>query len=106
MDIQGKVALVTGGASGIGSAVARDLARRGAKAVALVDQSDRVAELAAQLDQEAGRKVAHPFLGNVIAARKRPRELAIASSVAELSSPCTLGCTTTARSMPMIVAIF
>jgi len=27
-------ALVTGGASGIGSAVARDLARRGAKAVA------------------------------------------------------------------------
>ena len=66
MEIQGKVALVTGGASGIGSAVARDLARRGAKAVALVDQSDRVAEIAAQLDQEAGRKVAHPFLGNVI----------------------------------------
>ncbi len=66
MDIQGKVALVTGGASGIGSAVARDLARRGVKAVALVDQSDRLAEIAVQLDQEAGRKVAHPFLGNVI----------------------------------------
>jgi 3-oxoacyl-[acyl-carrier protein] reductase len=66
MDIQGKVALVTGAASGIGNAVARDLARRGAKAVALVDQSDRLAEIAAQLDQEAGRKVAHPFLGNAI----------------------------------------
>ena len=26
----------------------------------------------------------------------------MASSVAELSNPCTLGCTTTARSMPMI----
>ncbi len=66
MDLQGKVALVTGGASGIGSAVARDLARRGAKTVALVDQSDRIAEVAEEINQGAGRKVAQPFLGNAI----------------------------------------
>jgi len=37
MNIQGKCAIVTGAASGIGQAVAFELAERGARAVALVD---------------------------------------------------------------------
>jgi hypothetical protein len=38
--------------------------------------------------------------------RKFPLEFLIASSVAELSRPCTLGWTTTARSTPMTASIF
>lgn len=45
MQIQGQVALVTGGASGLGEATARELARLGAKVAVL----DRNAELAAKV---------------------------------------------------------
>ena len=38
MNIQGKCAVVTGAGSGIGQAVAVELAERGVKAVALVDR--------------------------------------------------------------------
>ena len=41
-NIAQKVAIVTGAASGIGEAVVRELAYRGAKAVLLVDRSERV----------------------------------------------------------------
>jgi NAD(P)-dependent dehydrogenase (short-subunit alcohol dehydrogenase family) len=50
MDIEGKAALVTGGASGLGAATARELARRGAKVAVL----DRNAEGAAALAAEIG----------------------------------------------------
>lgn len=50
MDIAGKAALVTGGASGLGAATARELARRGAKVAVL----DRNAEGAAQVAAEIG----------------------------------------------------
>ncbi len=43
MDIQGQAALVTGGASGLGEATARELARRGAK-VAVLDVNLALAE--------------------------------------------------------------
>ena len=46
MQIKDRVALVTGAASGIGEAVVRELARRGVRAVILVDRSDRVFALA------------------------------------------------------------
>ena len=39
MDIKGKIAIVTGAASGIGRALSLELARRGVKAIAMVDQS-------------------------------------------------------------------
>ena len=50
MDIQGQAAIVTGGASGLGEATARELARLGAK-VAILDTN---AALAAQVAAEIG----------------------------------------------------
>lgn len=64
MDFTNKVALVTGGASGIGRAVAAAMARRGVAAVALVDMNDAIDEAAAQVNAEAGRPVALPFRGD------------------------------------------
>jgi NAD(P)-dependent dehydrogenase (short-subunit alcohol dehydrogenase family) len=64
MQIEGRVALITGAASGIGEAVARELARRGARAVALADRSDRAFETGRALDRSAGRPVAQVFVGD------------------------------------------
>ena len=50
MKIEGQAALVTGGASGLGEATARELARRGAKVAVL----DRNGELAAKVASEIG----------------------------------------------------
>ena len=64
MKIEGKVAVVTGAASGIGEATALELARRGVKALAVVDRSDRVFEVAANVNAKVGRTVAGPFTGD------------------------------------------
>ncbi len=64
MDIKDKIAVVTGAASGIGEAVSLELARRGARAVALIDLSEEVNETAAQIDRDVGRSVAHAFPGD------------------------------------------
>ncbi len=57
MDFKGKVALITGGAQGIGLAIARELAGLGAD-LALADVNlARVEESAAKLAQETGRQV-------------------------------------------------
>jgi len=51
MDLDGAVAVVTGGASGIGRATALELARRGARAVALADTNEtRLGEAATELE--------------------------------------------------------
>ena len=64
MNISKKVAVITGAGSGIGRAVASAMARRNVAAVALVDMSDGVHEIAETLNAEAGRKFAVPFQGN------------------------------------------
>lgn len=64
MELQGRVAVVTGGASGIGRALAAAMAARGASAVALVDVSDAVSDVAAGLNADAGRRFAIPFRGD------------------------------------------
>lgn len=64
MDLSKKVAVITGGGSGIGRAVATALAQRNVAAVALVDMSDGVHDVAETLNAEAGRKFAMPFQGN------------------------------------------
>lgn len=65
MEIKDRVALVTGGASGIGHAVSFELAHRGVKAIALVDLTDSVEVAAEQINNEFGANIAIPFKGNV-----------------------------------------
>lgn len=57
MEISGKNAVVTGGGSGIGQAVAKDLARRGVATLALVDRSPVVDEVAAGIAAEYDDRV-------------------------------------------------
>lgn len=63
-NIAQKVAVVTGAGSGIGEAVARELAIRGARAVLMVDLSDRVAEVATSINDAHEREVAIPLVGD------------------------------------------
>ena len=63
MKILGKVAVVTGAASGIGEAVALELARRGVKAVAVVDRSPQAARVAQAINEAVGRSVAEAHVG-------------------------------------------
>jgi 3-oxoacyl-[acyl-carrier protein] reductase len=65
MKINGAVAVITGAAGGIGRATAIELAKRGAKAVAMVDHSLAVTEVAEGVNQTAGRSVAKGYSGDV-----------------------------------------
>lgn len=64
MEFTDRVAVITGGGSGIGRAVAAAMAKRDIAGVALVDMSDAVTDVAAQLNVEAGRSFAVPYRGN------------------------------------------
>ncbi len=64
MDVTNRVALVTGGGSGIGEALAFELARRGAKTVVIVDRRDDVYRLADGINSQLGRQVIEPKVGD------------------------------------------
>lgn len=64
MNINKKVALVTGAGSGIGAAVSRELAARGAAVVVLVDRRDSVYDLADSINSSIGRQVAEVRIGD------------------------------------------
>ena len=64
MMIKGKVAVVTGAASGIGHAVSIELASRGAKTIGMVDLNKEVKVAADRINQDLGRQVATPFIGD------------------------------------------
>jgi 3-oxoacyl-[acyl-carrier protein] reductase len=64
MKIEGKVAVVTGAASGIGEAVARELARRQVKALLAVDRSPGVAQVARTINEVVGRPVVEAAVGD------------------------------------------
>ena len=64
MEFLNRVAVITGGGSGIGRAVAAAMARREVTAVALVDVSEAVEDVADKLNAEAGRTFAIPFQGD------------------------------------------
>ena len=65
MNIQGATAVITGAASGIGRAVAFDLAKRGAKAIALVDHSPSVKEVSVAVNAQCGGTVTTSYSGDV-----------------------------------------
>jgi NAD(P)-dependent dehydrogenase (short-subunit alcohol dehydrogenase family) len=71
MRIEGKVAVVSGAASGIGEALALHLARRGARAVVLADRSDRVLQVACSVNEATGRPASEALIGDVISAAFR-----------------------------------
>lgn len=71
MEIENKVAVVTGAASGIARAVAAELAKEGAGIVGMVDVNQAVDEAAQVINREAGREVAVPFTGDVTDAEFR-----------------------------------
>ena len=64
MNIQGKCAIVTGAASGIGQAVALELAERGAKTVGLVDRSENVLKVARMINDRMDTPLAEAFIGD------------------------------------------
>lgn len=71
MNIKGSVAVVTGAASGIARALSQELVNRGAKALALVDHSPAVHEIASSLNKAAGFAVAKGYSGDVTDANFR-----------------------------------
>jgi len=73
MKIKGKVALITGAASGIGAAVASQLAREEVKAVILVDRSKTTPEVARSINEAVGRPVAEAMVGDAADGEFRSR---------------------------------
>ncbi len=65
MNIKNKSAIVTGAGSGIGQAVATELAYRGAKAVGLVDRSEHVLDVARVINDRMDAHVAEAWVGDV-----------------------------------------
>jgi 3-oxoacyl-[acyl-carrier protein] reductase len=65
MDFVGKVAVITGAASGIGRAVAIEMADRDVRSIALVDMGDAVDAVAAEINADAGRRIAYAYKGDV-----------------------------------------
>ncbi|HXE52939.1 MAG TPA: SDR family NAD(P)-dependent oxidoreductase [Tepidisphaeraceae bacterium] len=80
MEIKGKVAVITGAGSGIGQAVALQLAERGVKGLALADLSPAVNDVAGSINQAAGHELAAGFIGDTTqpAFRKHVYDQAIA----------------------------
>lgn len=65
LDLSSKVAVVTGATGGIGRATCYQLAVEGAQAVAMVDFSEAVENLAREANAKLGREVMIPFRGDV-----------------------------------------
>lgn len=87
MEFPNRVAVITGGGSGIGRAVGAALARRSVAAVALVDMSETIEDVAAKLNTEAGRTVAIPFRGDATDAAFRAQ---VFDSISRRFGPVTL----------------
>jgi NAD(P)-dependent dehydrogenase (short-subunit alcohol dehydrogenase family) len=73
MNIEGKIAVITGAGSGIGEAVAREFANRGCQTVVMVDLNDRACEVAKEINESLGREVAIAKVGDTSDERFRVR---------------------------------
>jgi NAD(P)-dependent dehydrogenase (short-subunit alcohol dehydrogenase family) len=73
MKIEGKVALVTGAAGGIGEATALELARRDVKAVVLVDRNPNTPQVAQSINDVVARDVAYAIVGDATDAEFRAK---------------------------------
>jgi NADP-dependent 3-hydroxy acid dehydrogenase YdfG len=58
--LEGRVAAITGASSGVGAATARALAGAGAAVAVGARRADRLEELVAEIERDAGRAVALP----------------------------------------------
>ena len=65
LDLSKCVAVITGGASGIARAVARQLGREGVKTIGVVDFSDAVTGVCAEINRELGRECLIAYRGDV-----------------------------------------
>ena len=88
MIIKGKSAVITGAGSGIGQAVATELADRGVGAVGLVDSSESVINLARTINDRMGRPVAEAIIGDVTDAGFRSKAFDLISSKYGAPSIC------------------
>lgn len=61
----GETCIVVGASSGIGAALARRLAADGCKVALLARRRDKIEQLAREIDQRAGRKLAMPLVHDV-----------------------------------------
>jgi len=59
-ELEGKVAIITGASSGIGEAIARLLAREGARLTLAARRKERIEALARTLEEGGARVLAHP----------------------------------------------
>lgn len=82
MDVQGKGVVITGGSRGLGAALGRELARRGAKVVLVARELGPLEEVAAAIRAEGGE--AHALVADI--ADKHATH-AIAASAAALVGP-------------------
>jgi NAD(P)-dependent dehydrogenase (short-subunit alcohol dehydrogenase family) len=65
MNVRDKVAVITGAGSGIGQAIANELAERGVRAIGLVDRSENVLRVASSINDTYAEPVAEALIGDV-----------------------------------------
>jgi len=91
MIIKGKVAVITGAASGIGHSVCIEMANRGVKTLGMVDINNDVKIVADRINQEKGREIAIPFIGDTTDAEFRSnvyQTLAEEKGMVTICVPC------------------
>lgn len=65
MELRGKVAVVTGAASGIGRATCQAMVDQGIEAIGAVDRSATIGDVCHAINTDAGRQVLFPYSGDV-----------------------------------------